>query len=197
VAVGDFNGDGALDLAVTNFNFASVSVLLGLGDGTFADARRFGVGSDPDSVAVGDFNGDGVLDLAVANYGTPPRFLDGSVSVLLGNEDGTFAAQRRFGVGSRPFSIAVGDFNGDGKPDLAVANSGTSPNYPDSSISVLLGLGDGTFADERRFGVGSNPDSVAVGDFNGDGALDLAVANGGSYDVAILLNNTRSEGSRY
>jgi hypothetical protein len=87
--------------------------------------------------------------------------------------------------GSNPFSVAVGDFNGDGVMDLAVAN------YNFASVSVLLGVGDGTFADERRFGVGSNPYSVAVGDFNGDGRPDLAVANSGSSDVAILLNNTR------
>ena len=158
---------------------------------SFVSRSDYGVGSNPSSVAVGDFNGDGVLDLAVANEGTPPFYADGSISVLLGVGDGTFAAERRFGVGSGPHSVAVGDFNGDGKPDLAVANSGTSPNYPDSSISVLLGLGDGTFAPDRRFGVGSAPSSVAVGDLNDDGALDLAVGDDVSSDVAILLNNTR------
>src|SRR6266446_3050476 len=111
VAVGDFNGDGKLDLAVANFDSNDISVLLGNGDGSFQAALTFAAGSSPVSVAVGDFNGDGKLDLAVANSGSSYP------SVLLGNGDGTFQAALSFAGRSGTSSVAVGDFNGDGKLD--------------------------------------------------------------------------------
>src|SRR5207237_5072267 len=136
VAMGDFNGDGHLDLAVANGGSNDVSVLLGNGDGTFRAARNFdaGLGGGPLWVAVGDFNRDGKLDLVVANSSSD------SVGVLLGNGDGTFGPALTFPAGgSQPQSVAVGDFNGDGKPDLAVAS------YYSNNVTVLLGKGDGTF----------------------------------------------------
>ena len=177
VAVGDFNGDGKLDVVVANSGSNNVSVLLGNGDGTFQNALDFNVGSSPSSVAVGDFNGDGKLDLAVANNAS------GNVSILLGNGDGTFQPAADFDAGSDPSSVAVGDFNGDGRLDLAVANNGSS------NVSILLGNGDGTFQSAVDFGTGSNPEAVALGDFNGDEKLDLAVADFGSGNVSILLGN--------
>jgi hypothetical protein len=176
VAVGDFNGDGKLDLAVANNGSNNVSILLGNGDGTFQAAVDYGAGTEPWSVAVGDFNGDGKLDLVVANEG-------GNVSILLGNGDGTFQAAVNYGAESEPTSVAVGDFNGDGKLDLAVAN------YGSSNVSILLGNGDGTFKTAVNYAVGSASISMAVGDFNGDGKLDLAVVNYGSSNVSILLGN--------
>src|SRR5438067_8615894 len=114
VAVGDFNGDGKLDLAVANnANTSTVTILLNNGDGTFGANTDFNAGDRPRSVAVGDFNGDGKLDLAVANV------RGNTVSILLGNGDGTFGANTDFGTGSGPISVAVGDFNLDGKLDLA------------------------------------------------------------------------------
>src|SRR5262249_43909411 len=171
VTVGDFNGDGALDLAVANQGSNDVSVLLGNGDGSFQPARSFGAGSNPSSVTVGDFNGDGALDLAVANQGS------NDVSVLLGNGDGSFQPARSFGAGTYPRSVAVEDFNGDGVPDLAVANSGLDFPFDPGSVSVLLGNGDGSFQPARSFGAGRNALSVAVGDFNGGAAPDLAGVN--------------------
>ena len=190
VAVGDFNGDGRPDLAVTNSANTSsgavpgnVSVLLGNGDGTFQPARTLNVGITPAFVAVRDFNGDGRQDLAVAN------FRSNTVSVLLGNGDGTFLAARNFAAGAGPLSFAVGDFNGDGVSDLAVANFDFNIQGP-NTVSVLLGNPDGTFQAPLSFGAGTNPDSVAVGDFNGDGLQDLAVANFNSNTVSVLINNT-------
>jgi hypothetical protein len=184
VAVGDFNADGKLDLAVVNGSsgIGSVSILLGKGDGTFQAAVSYGVGLQPISVAVADFNGDGKLDLAVVNMSTS----NGSVSVLLGKGDGTFQAASSFDVGTFPFSVAVGDFNGDDKLDLAVVNFGSG------TVSVLLGNGDGTFQAAVDYGGGNAPVSVAVADFNGDGKLDLAVANlasgnVGPGNVSVLL----------
>src|SRR4029077_4752748 len=91
----------------------------------------------PAAVAVGDFNGDGKLDLAVTNKG------DKTVSILLGNGDGTFQSQTTVPTGLAPDAVVTGDFNGDGKPDLAVAN------FTDGTISILLGNGDGTFTAGR------------------------------------------------
>jgi hypothetical protein len=134
-------------------------------------------------VAVGDFNGDGKPDLAVANFNWPNP---GTVSVLLGKGDGTFLPAQSFPAGKYPNSVAVGDFNGDGKPDLAVANHGDIYGNG-QGVSVLLGQGDGTFQPAQSFPAGSYPQSVAVGDFNGDGFPDLAVANYAW--VSILLND--------
>ena len=130
------------------------------------------VGARPHSVAVADFNRDFLPDLVVANYASD------TVSVLLGNGDGTFQPARTFPAGSKPTSVAVGDFNGDGLQDLAVTNGVLDPDTGGSNtVSILLGNGDGTFQPAKSFLVGPNPHSVAVGDFNGDGRPDLAVAN--------------------
>ena len=121
---------------------------------------------------------DGKLDLAAAN--------GVGVSVLLGNGDGAFQPAVTYAAGTYTESIAVGDFNGDGKLDLVVTNNLSSGG----TVSVLLGNGDGTFQAPRTYGVGASPYGVAVGDFNGDGKLDLAVTNSGSSgSVSVRLGN--------
>jgi hypothetical protein len=138
---------------------------------------------NPAAVVVGDFNGDGIPDIAVANVG------DNSVSVLLGNGDGTFQLAGTFVVGRSPDAIAVGDFNGDGIDDLVTANRGSN------TVSVLLGNGDGSFQPARDSATGSVPVAVAVADFNGDGIPDLVVADFGTgfFDsnagAQVLLGN--------
>jgi VCBS repeat protein/FG-GAP repeat protein len=173
MAVGDFNGDGALDVAV--MSMGSVSVLLGNGQGGFPQPITFPTGKGESWVAVGDFNGDGKPDLAVTGESS------GSVAILLGNGNGTFQAPVSYAAGRMPIFVAVGDFNGDGKPDLVIVNSDAN------EISVLLGNGDGSFRRPAHYAAGSGPLSIAIGDFNGDGKLDLAVATAGAETVAVLL----------
>ena len=186
VAVADLNGDDVLDLAVASWGDDSASILLGNGDGSFASPVAYPVGTDPKALTAGDLNGDSAPDLVVADYH------DNTVSVLVANGDGTFQAAVPYAVGILPFSVAIGDLNDDTVPDLAVANLGndTLPVY--SSVSILLGNGDGTFQPAVSPGAGNNPSSVAIGDLDGDGTPDLAVALGGyigNGKVAVMLGN--------
>jgi hypothetical protein len=185
IAVGDFNGDGNADLVVANTDGNNVSILLGNGDGTFRDPVNYPAGPSPVSVAVADFNGDGVPDLVVANHVS-----GGTVSVLLGDGNGGFLSPRSFFAGPYPSSVAVADFNGDGSPDVAVANNLPGPG----GVSVLLGNGDGSFGPPMSYQAGPTPVAVAVGDFDGDGTPDLAVADQGvapdyAGSVTIFLGN--------
>jgi Ca2+-binding RTX toxin-like protein len=182
VAIGDLNGDARADLVTANFNSDNVSVLLGDGFGGFAPATTVGLNGDddPSSVAIGDLNGDTRPDLVTTNI-----FSD-NVSVLLGDGAGGFAAATNVGLngGDGPASVAIGDLNGDTRPDLVTANL-----FSDN-VSVLLGDGAGGFAPATNFGLngGDGPNSVAIGDFNGDTRPDLVTANIFSDNVSVLLN---------
>ena len=189
IAAGDFNGDGRLDVVVSNFGSNDVSVLLGKGDGTFQAAGSHKVGTNPSAVAVADLNGDGKLDLVVANQncnnGHPPCG-PGTVSVLLGNGDGTFQAHKELATCKGPNWVTVGDFHRAGKLDLAVACGGSRESP--SKLSILLGNGDGTFQTFFSYPLKVNGDSVAAADFNRDGKLDLAVGDNIGL-VSVFLGN--------
>jgi hypothetical protein len=200
IATGDFNGDGKVDLAVTNQNDNTVSIFLGNGDGTFQTRVDDATGNGPVWVSAADFNGDGILDLAIANNGAPTAANTGNtVSILLGNAstgnasvgNGTFspAATRDFPAGNGPASIAVADVNVDGRPDLVVADQ------TDNAISVLLGIGDGSFGQNLELPVGTDPVSIATADFNGDGVPDAAIANNGSNNVTVILDSSSFNGA--
>jgi FG-GAP-like repeat/Abnormal spindle-like microcephaly-assoc'd, ASPM-SPD-2-Hydin len=135
------------------------------------------LGASPFRMAEGDFNGDGRMDLAVANWG------DNTVSIFMGNGDGTFQAARNISVSGQPFSVTVGDFNGDGKVDLAVGFESSV------GISILLGNGDGTFQAPISTAAGSFNYGLVAGDFNKDGNLDLAVAGYLAGQIFVLLGN--------
>ena len=177
----DFNGDGQPDLATANSTGNTVSILLGIGNGTFAAAPSspLAAGTNPDALAAGDLDGDGNADLVVANAG------DNAVVIFLGIGNGTFQSGGTYSVGTYPSSVATGDFNGDGVPDVAVANQN------DHTISVLIGMGNGTFSQPNPAYTAGTMDvaTVVIGDFNKDGKLDLAVTNPSSDTVSILKGN--------
>ena len=194
VALGDLNQDGSLDLAVANNGSTSVSVLLntaapGASTPSFAAKQDFMTGTGPRSVTLGDVNGDGLLDLAVANFSSD------SVSVLLnitapGAIAPNFSAKQDFSlVGAGPAYVVMGDLNGDGRRDLAVADANST------NVSVVLnttapGAALPSYAARQDFGVGSSPVSVSVGDLNGDGRIDLVATNQSSGNVSVLMNTT-------
>ncbi|HEV7397213.1 MAG TPA: FG-GAP-like repeat-containing protein [Pyrinomonadaceae bacterium] len=178
IGVGDFNGDGKVDLATSNVSGSNtVSVLLGNGSGGFSAATDFAANQGPGALVVGDFNNDGKYDVAVANLNL------NSVSILLGNGIGGLSAPVSFSVGTVPQSIATGDLNSDGKLDLVTGNRDSN------NVSVLLGTGLGTFGAAINFAAGQAPKSISLADINADGKLDIVIANETSGDSSVLLGD--------
>ena len=164
VVSGDFDNDGAIDIAVANSFDNVVSVFLGNGDGTFQPSATYAADA-PFGMAIGDFDGDGNLDLAATNGGTAAE-----VNVLLGNGDGSFQAPVSYNVGRAPaVEVTVADFNRDGKPDLGcMIDAG--------QVSVLLGNGNGSFQSPITTNAGIST-NLAVADFNLDGRPDVVVTS--------------------
>jgi hypothetical protein len=187
MAVADFNGDGIPDMAVTCPPSSAVNIYLGNGDGTFTLKSSPATGNWPNGVAVADFNDDGIPDLAVANAPCCGYPYTPYLTILVGNGDGTFTAAPNAPAPSEAWDVKVGDFNGDGIPDLVFSNQYGS----DNSIVILLGNGDGTFTAAPSVATGNGNNDVHVGDFNGDGKEDMALiyADGGNTILKMMMGN--------
>ena len=185
VAIGDLNGDGLPDLATANSHVSSVSVLLNAGDGSFLARRDYRTGYNPSSVAIGDLNGDGKPDLAAAHS------YPSALSVLLGRGDGTFAARREVRSRAYPWQLSIGDMNRDHKPDLVTTNPANA--YGGRSVSVFVGRGDGRFQAPVQYrdsatAAANGPESVAIGDLNGDRRPDLATTTLQASTASVLMS---------
>jgi hypothetical protein len=184
--VADFNGDGLLDIAVANNGPNNVSILLQNPDGTFQPAVNYAVGNGPTFINTGDVNGDGKVDIVVVNSA------DNTLGVLLGNGDGTFQAQVVTTLpvsGATPTTspyIVVGDWNGDGKTDVALA--GQLPQAGQYAIAIMLSNGGGTFQAPVNYSLTAAPFALNSADFNSDGKLDLVTADMTS-GLSVWLGN--------
>ncbi|CAF1361048.1 unnamed protein product [Adineta steineri] len=181
IAAGDFNGDNRLDIAVVNYDYNYVDIVLTYRNYTFLNQNTYstGIQSGPVSVAVADFDNDNKLDIVVANSET------NNIGIFFDYGDDTFLIQITYSTGdnSQPYAVTIGDFNNDKQPDIVVANSGTN------NIGIFLNYGNGTFSSQTNYstGNGSMPYDVAAGDFNNDEQLDIAVVNYYGCNIGIFL----------
>ncbi|MFY7964512.1 MAG: beta strand repeat-containing protein, partial [Chitinophagaceae bacterium] len=195
IAIADLNDDGKLDLVTTNFNSTSISVLRNtstigvINSGSFAAKVDFATGTNPNGLATADFDGDTKTDIAVTNNGSNTISVFRNTSTTGTINSGSFAAKVDFATATNPLSIAVADVSGDGKIDIAVTN------YNSNSVSIFQNtatsgsLTTGSFNAKVDFTTGTNPSSIAIGDVDGDGKVDVAITNAGSNNFSILRNN--------
>jgi hypothetical protein len=182
IAVGNFNNDSQLDIAIANYGTNSIGILFGYGNRMFSNITTYSTGNDshPLSLAVGDFNNDSLADIVVANSAT------NNVVMFIGHRNGTFSTLMTYSMGdsSQPVSVAVGDFNRDYLLDVGVANFGTN------NVCILFGCGNGTFTNQTSYPLGYNsqPNWIVFKDLNSDGWEDIAVALYGIDNIKILLN---------
>jgi hypothetical protein len=181
VAIGDLNGDRKPDLAVANYSGPSVSVLMNRGDGSLRAARNFATGSEhdlPGTVAIGNLTRDRKPDLAISNFVSKGR----GIIVLTNKGGGRFRAERRFATAAQPEAVAIGQLNGDKKPDLVAVS------HDDDAVSVLLNKGGGRYAAKVNYRTGAGPGSIAIGDVTGNDKPDLVTPNENANTVSLLVN---------
>jgi hypothetical protein len=188
LAVGDFNGDGDLDLAVVNYvDSGSVEILLGNGNGTFREGATYDVAASPSSVATASFRKNGILDL-VLNDGASD-----SIWVMLGNGDGTFQPAVAYPTTAEAYMVGLGEFTNNGNLDIVAPESHNTEGVYCNCVEVLLGNGNGTFGSPitTLLPYGLTAYVIVPGDFNDDGYLDVAAAGESfpNYETAILLGN--------
>jgi hypothetical protein len=195
MSIGDLDGDGKADLAVTNYNSSTVSIFRNTstvaGTISYASKVDFNTGINPISISVGDLDGDGKADLAVANNGRITVSILRNISTGVGSI--SYATKVDYATGSNPRSVKIGDLDADGKSDLTLANRGNN------SVSIFLNTtataGTISYANKVDFTTGTSPESVSIGDLDGDGKADLAVANSQSNTVSIFRNSSTGAGT--
>jgi|GEM_PF-2761882 len=173
----DFNNDDSSDLAITNMNVDSISILLGYGDGSFASKVDYYVGTRPAGITHGDLDSDNDIDLVVSNNGSS------NITVLMNNGDGTFAQGVNYPVTNSPYLPVIADFNNDNNQDIATTN------HEGNSISILMNNGDGTFVGKVDYSTGGRPIGLTSADLDGDGDIDLAATDYTNSLVVVLKNN--------
>jgi len=174
--VGDFNSDGYVDVATSNYVGQNVSVILSDGPGGYDPADTYAIGEVAHAITSGDVNVDGHIDLVVADW-------DQGISVFINNSDGTFAPRATYFVDGQITDVILSDLDGDGDRDIATANCSGG------DVSVLMGSASGTFGPKTDYSIGLCPGAIAVGDLDNDGDVDLVASNGGSNTISVLLNN--------
>ena len=199
VIIGDLDGDGKPDLAIANFSGNAVTILRNtassgsIGTGSFA-ARVDFIVSSPYSLAIGDLDGDGKPDLAVASYSSNTVSILRNTSISGSIDASSFAAKVGFTTGTGPINVAIGDLDGDGKPDLAVANNTSGSVSILRNTATIGSIGVSSFAAKQDFTSGTQTYFLTIGDLDGDGKPDLAVANQSSGTIS-LFRNTSTSGS--
>jgi hypothetical protein len=195
LTTGDLTGNGLTDLVAANscgadpacVSAGSASVFMAHADGTYTQTATYPLGLSPAGIALAKVTGSANLDLLAINRG------DKTLTVMPGNGDGTFSAARTIALTNSPRAFAVGDFNSDGKPDLAIlSDCGQSSCTQSGTLDIWLGKGDGTFAAAASYKVGYSPVSLAAGDLRGTGSLDLVVANACGLDSSCASGGTAS-----
>jgi len=187
LGIADFNGDGILDLLTIEYYSDTATLLLGKGDGSFQTPYSYAVGIRPNGVTVADLNGDGAPDVIAADNFTPEAGSAGTITVALGNRDGTLRAGRAYGQWANDQTLCdlvAADFNHDGNLDIV-----TSASFLTNGVTVFLSNGDTTFKSPVTYSAGQYDCAMATGDFNHDSFLDLAVVDDINHEVNILPGN--------
>ncbi|MFH2034984.1 MAG: FG-GAP-like repeat-containing protein, partial [Candidatus Zixiibacteriota bacterium] len=180
VITSDFNSDGHADIATCNATTTDISIILNNGDGTFEGAVQYPVANFPVSITYGDIDNDGDIDIAVANH------FDDKITIHRNNGDGTFANYVEYITSQGPYSIKMADLNGDQYLDITC---GHGSSVSTDTVTVMMNNGDGTFANYQTINVGNAPLKVNTGDMDGDGDIDIIVANADGTSIQILEND--------